>query len=88
MAETAIVETPPQQTLDSHEPVGGPARFIGFLKDTRREMHKVVTPSREEVQTNTIIVIVTVFVLAAYFAIIDNTLGHLIDKALLKLTGH
>ncbi len=88
MADTAVVETMPQQTAGSHEPAGGPARLVGFLKDTRQEMHKVVTPTREEVQTNTIIVIATVFVFAAYFALIDNTLGRLIDRGLLKLTGH
>jgi preprotein translocase subunit SecE len=47
-----------------------------------------VTPTREEVRTNTIIVIATVFLFAAYFAVIDNTLGRLIDRGLLKLTGH
>ncbi len=88
MAETAVVETTPQQSLVPHEPANGPARFVEFLKDTRQEMHKVVTPSREEVQANTIIVIATVFLFAAYFALIDNTLGRLIDKGLLKLTGH
>ena len=88
MAETAVVDTAPQQTAGPHEPASGPAKLAEFLKDTRLEMHKVVTPTREEVQTNTIIVIATVFVFAAYFALIDNTLGRLIDRGLLKLTGH
>lgn len=88
MAETAVVESAPQGTVAPHEPETGPAKLVEFLKDTRAEMHKVVTPSREEVRTNTIIVIATVFVFAAYFAIIDNTLGRLIDRGLLKLTGH
>lgn len=88
MADTAVVETTPQQTAGAHQPASGPTRLVEFLKDTRQEMHKVVTPSREEVQTNTVIVIATVFVFAAYFALIDNTLGRLIDRGLLKLTGH
>ena len=88
MAETAVVETAPLQTVGPHEPANGPARLMEFLKDTRAEMHKVVTPRREEVQSNTIIVISTVFLFAAYFALIDNTLGRLIDRGLLKLTGH
>ncbi len=88
MAEAAVIETTPPQTIGPHEPANGPARLVGFLKDTRQEMHKVVTPTRDEVQTNTIIVIATVFIFAAYFALIDNTLGRLIDKGLLKLTGH
>ena len=84
MAETAVVQTAPQENVGPH----GPAKLVEFLEDTRAEMHKVVTPSREEVQTNTIIVIATVFIFAAYFALIDNTLGRLIDRGLLKLTGH
>ena len=88
MAETAVVETAPQGTVGPQEPATGPAKLVEFLGDTRAEMHKVVTPTREEVQTNTVIVIATVFIFAAYFALIDNTLGRLIDRGLLKLTGH
>ncbi|MGI4831641.1 MAG: preprotein translocase subunit SecE [Janthinobacterium lividum] len=91
MAET-IVETTPQQIAPQNDAIersaSGPERLMQFLRDTRLEMHKVVTPTRAEVQTNTIVVIATVFLFAAYFAIIDNTLGRLIDKGLLKLTGH
>ena len=91
MAETAI-ETTPQQAPLQHNAVeraaSGPERLMQFLRDTRQEMHKVVTPTKTEVQTNTIVVIATVFLFAAYFAVIDNTLGRLIDKGLLKLTGH
>jgi preprotein translocase subunit SecE len=86
MANTAVVETTPQNTGVEHP--SGVQRLKQFLHDTRQEMHKVVTPTRDEVRNNTIIVIGTVFVFAAYFAIIDNTLGRLIDKGLLKLTGH
>ena len=91
MADT-IVESTPQQAPAQHHAIdkaaSGPERLMQFLRDTRAEMHKVVTPTREQVQTNTIIVIATVFLFAAYFAVIDNTLGRLIDKGLLKATGH
>ncbi len=95
MAETIVESTP--QHAPPHTPshngaieraASGPERLMQFLRDTRLEMSKVVTPTREEVQTNTVIVIATVFLFAAYFAVIDNTLGRLIDKGLLKLTGH
>ena len=66
----------------------GPKRLAEFLHDTRQEMRKVVTPTRDEVRTNTVIVIATVFLFATYFALIDNTLGRVIDRGLLKLTGH
>ncbi len=91
MADT-VIETTPQHAPSQHHAIekaaSGPERLMQFLRDTRQEMRKVVTPTKEQVQTNTIIVIATVFVFAAYFAVIDNTLGRLIDKGLLKATGH
>jgi len=59
-----------------------------FLKDVREEMRKVVTPSRTEVQSTTIVVMVTVFLFAAYFWLVDVILGAGIDKIFLKLTKH
>jgi preprotein translocase subunit SecE len=57
----------------------GPARLSEFLKDVRAEMKKVVTPSRAEVQSTTIVVIVCVFIFAAYFGVVDFVVGHLMD---------
>ena len=87
MSKAAVAEVTSQNPA-VEQALSGPKRLVEFLKDTRQEMHKVVTPTREEVRTNTIIVIATVFLFAAYFAVIDNTLGRLIDRGLLKLTGH
>ena len=91
MTET-IVETTPQQVAPQNNAIertaSGPERLMQFLRDTRLEMHKVVTPTKAEVQTNTIVVLATVLLFAAYFALIDSTLGRIIDKGLLKLTGH
>ena len=87
MSKAAVVETTSEHTAIERA-TSGPQRLVEFLKDTRQEMRKVVTPTREEVRTNTIIVIATVFLFAAYFAVIDNTLGRVIDRGLLKLTGH
>jgi preprotein translocase subunit SecE len=64
----------------------GPERLLLFLKDVRQEMRKVITPSRAEVQSTTIVVIVTVFIFAAYFALVDQFIGSLIDKLLIHLT--
>ena len=87
MADTAVIESTPPST-GVVRPPSGPERLVQFLRDARQEMHKVVTPTREEVRTNTIIVISTVFLFAAYFMVIDQTVGRGIDKVLLKLTGH
>ena len=53
-----------------------PERLITFLKDVRAEMRKVVAPSRAEVQATTTVVIVTVFIFAGYFALVDFVVGN------------
>ena len=65
-----------------------PARLSEFLKDVRSEMRKVITPSRAEVQTTTIVVIVTVFIFAAYFWLVDYIVGRAIEALLHRLTQH
>ena len=52
-----------------------PRELIAFLKDVRSEMRKVVSPTRAEVQSTTLIVIATVFIFAAYFALVDFVVG-------------
>ncbi len=66
----------------------GPERMISFLKDVRSEMRKVISPSRAEVQSTTIIVLITVFLFAAYFWLVDNIIGRGIEALLHKLTAH
>jgi len=87
MADTAVVESNEQGT-GIQRATAGPERLLLFLKDVRQEMRKVVTPTRAEVQTNTIVVVVTVFVFAAYFALIDLFLGNTLDKFFVHLTKH
>jgi preprotein translocase subunit SecE len=64
-----------------------PQRLIDFLKDVRSEMRKVVWPSQKDVQTTTIVVLITVFIFAAYFWLVDNIIGHAIDLVLKKLVS-
>ena len=66
----------------------GPAKLVEFLKDTRAEMHKVVTPTPAEVKSTTIVVLVTVFLFAAFFFAVDAVLGRGIDKMIVFLTKH
>ena len=66
----------------------GPQRLIQFFRETRQEMHKVVTPSRTEVKTTTIVVLVTVFLFAAYFELVDLILGRGIDQIFVHLAKH
>jgi preprotein translocase subunit SecE len=64
-----------------------PDRTRSFLKDVRSEMRKVVTPSRAEVQSTTTVVIVTVFIFAAYFWLVDNVIGRGVEYVL-RLAGN
>ena len=57
----------------------GPARLGDFLKDVRAEMKKVISPTRAEVQSTTLVVIATVFMFAVFFAVVDFFVGHGID---------
>jgi preprotein translocase subunit SecE len=78
--ETNEPVTPVQRATGSFE------RLTQFLKDTRQEMHKVTTPSRAEVQSTTTVVLVTVFLFAGYFALVDFVIGNSLDKWFLHVT--
>jgi len=89
MAKAAVATTDHEQTNTALAQVtSGPQRMVEFLKETRAEMHKVVTPTRMEVRNTTIIVLGTVFFFAAFFEVVDIVLGQGIDKLFLHLAGH
>ena len=62
-----------------------PQRAKSFYNDVRTEMKKVTTPNRKEVQGTTTVVIITVFLFAAYFWVIDTVLQKTMDQALRSL---
>ena len=64
-----------------------PERIKTFYNDVRSEMRKVTSPSWKEVQATTMVVIVTVFLFAAYFWAVDLVIGHGIDS-LFRYFGH
>ena len=70
-----------RQNKTGRAPTGPWERAIGFLKDVRNEMRKVTVPSRKEVQSTTGVVIITVFIFAAYFYIVDMIIGTGLDAA-------
>ena len=45
-----------------------------YLNDIRSEMKRVTWPNRDRVQSTTIVVIVSVFIFAAYLKIVDTVL--------------
>lgn len=64
-----------------------PERAKSFYNDVRTEMKKVTTPSRKEVQGTTTVVIITVFIFAGYFWVIDSIIGKSLEK-LLHMLSH
>jgi preprotein translocase subunit SecE len=53
-----------------------PDRIRTFYNDVRSEMRKVTAPSWKEVQATTTVVVITVFLFALYFAVIDFAIQH------------
>jgi preprotein translocase subunit SecE len=58
-----------------------------FFKDLHAEMRRVTWPNRKQVRATTLVVIVTVFAFAAYFAVVDFALGRTITKLFNFLSG-
>ncbi len=61
-----------------------PEKIRTFYNDVRTEMRKVTAPSWKEVRGTTTVVIITVFIFAAYFGIID----FIINKGVNALFGY
>jgi len=53
-----------------------PEKTRNFYNDVRTEMRKVTAPSWKEVRATTTVVVITVFIFALYFAVIDFVIQH------------
>ena len=51
------------------------ARVSKFFRDTKSELKKVVWPSKEDVKTNTIVVLITVAIAAVVMILLDAIFG-------------
>ena len=51
-----------------------------YFDELRNEMRRVTWPSRVQVQATTAVVIVSVFLFAGYFALVDTLLGNTINR--------
>jgi preprotein translocase subunit SecE len=65
-----------------------PERIKTFYNDVRTEMKKVTAPSLKEVRATTAVVIITVFLFGAYFAVVDYALKNSVDWLLRAATRH
>lgn len=66
------------------EKVGLIKRITNFLKDVRRELNKVSWPSRAETVSSTWVVVVVCFIFGAYFGVVDQIVGFLVNKLILN----
>jgi preprotein translocase subunit SecE len=58
-----------------------------YLNDIRSEMKRVTWPSRDRVQSTTVVVILSVFIFATYFKIVDTVIEKTVvqvEKSLIK----
>jgi preprotein translocase subunit SecE len=86
MAKTIAVAD--QQETGLERLKSQPQRTMEFLRDVRSEMRKVVSPTRQEVISTSTVVIVTVFIFAGYFFVVDSILGQGVTRLIQYLTKH
>ena len=86
MAKTVAVAE--QTTTGIQSLKAQPERLSTFLKEVRSEMRKVWWPGWPEVQSTTVVVLITVFIFAGYFWLVDNIIGRAIEALLHALTAH
>jgi preprotein translocase subunit SecE len=85
MAKTVAVAE--QTTTGIQSLKAQPERLSAFLKEVRSEMRKVWWPGWPEVQSTTVVVVITVFIFAGYFWLVDNIIGRAIEALLHALTA-
>jgi preprotein translocase subunit SecE len=57
-----------------------------YLGDIRSEMKRVTWPTRDRVQSTTVVVILSVFIFAAYFEVVDTVLQRTVVQVEKTLT--
>ena len=57
-----------------------PSAVKSYYGELKSEMKRVTWPGRKQVESTTMVVILTVFAFAAYFAIVDSVLNQSVVK--------
>jgi preprotein translocase subunit SecE len=52
-----------------------------YITDIRTEMRRVTWPNRKQVESTTVVVILSVFIFAAYFKIVDFLISATVTRA-------
>ena len=68
-----VVEAPEHGLVEKIQTA--PKRFRAYVDELRREMRLVTWPGREQVRATTVVVLVTVFVFAVFFGVVDYVLA-------------
>ena len=55
-------------------------KLIRFLREVKLEMKKVSWPSRREIQGSTVVVIITVIIMATYLGLLDSILQQIMMR--------
>ncbi len=58
-----------------------------FLREVKQELKKVTWASRKDTLSGTVVVLVAVFVIAAFLGIVDSALSNLVKELLMKASG-
>ncbi len=57
-----------------------PKAVQDYVNELKLEMRRVTWPSRKQVESTTVVVIITVFAFAAYFQVVDQVLAKTVAK--------
>ena len=57
-----------------------PAATKEYVQELQMEMRRVTWPNWKQVRATTLVVIIAVFIFAAYFFVVDNIIAQLITK--------
>ncbi|MFQ5672270.1 MAG: preprotein translocase subunit SecE [Nitrospinales bacterium] len=55
-------------------------KAVKFLREVRVEVKKVTWPSRKEAMGGTVVVLITVFLIAVYLGIVDTVLSKIVES--------
>jgi len=53
-----------------------------FLSEVKMELKRTTWPGRREVRNTTVVVVITVFIFAAFLGVVDLALGNLLRRVL------
>jgi preprotein translocase subunit SecE len=66
--------------VENAQSVSWPTRTREYFDDVQAEMKRVSWPSWPQVRSTTLVVIITTFLLAGYFFVVDTIFNSLIQK--------